>query len=186
MADAGRFRQDLLYRLRTFTIELSPLRERLADIRELTIHHIARMCACHNIETKGFAPEFIQALEAYDWPGNIRELVNTLERVIAVTPNAPVPLSQHLPEGIRIKIARTKLTPNPSSFQEDINGSSVSPQALLSLKETRESALAQVERYYLHDLMLHTGGNIHKACQISGLRRARLYELLKKYDISKA
>ncbi len=184
MVEAGRFRQDLLYRLRAFTIELSALRERLSDIRELTIHHIAKICSRHNTETKGFAPEFIQALESYEWPGNIRELVNTLERVIATTPNTPVLYPQHLPERIRVKIARTKLEQDPA-FPEDTHSSSSSPKRLLSLKKTRETALTHIEQQYLQDLMQSTEWNIGEACQISGLRRARLYELLKKYDISR-
>jgi two-component system NtrC family response regulator len=185
MVQTGRFRQDLLYRLRAFTIELSPLRERLTDIRELTLHHIAGICARHTIETKGVAPEFIQALESYDWPGNIRELVNTLERVIATTPGLPVLYPQHLPEGIRIKSVKTKLTQH-SSFQEiTANRPSGTLTVLRSLKETREAALAQVEQHYLQDLMHMTEWNIRKACKISGIRRARLYELLKKYYISR-
>ena len=184
MVEAGRFRQDLLYRLRAFTIELSALRDRLADIRELTLHHIARICSRHNTGTKGFAPEFIQALESYDWPGNIRELVNTLERVIATSPDTPILYPQHLPERIRIKNARTKLRQHPSFREEDIKPAAF-PQELLSLKETREAALSRVERQYLQDLMHSTGWDIRNACRISGLRRARLYELLKKYDISR-
>jgi two-component system NtrC family response regulator len=91
---------------------------------------------------------------------------------------------QHLPERIRIRIARTKLA-HHSSFQKDGNKSSISHRKLPSLKAVRETALTQVEEQYLQDLMLMSEWNIHKACQISGLRRARLYELLKKYDISR-
>jgi len=91
------FRADLFFRLRAFTIELPPLRERLADIRELTMHHLARICTQNGQEIKGVSPDCIEALESYSWPGNVRELVNTLERVIAAEPQASVLYPQHLP-----------------------------------------------------------------------------------------
>lgn len=186
MVDAGRFRQDLLYRLRAFTLELSPLRERGADIRELTRHHVARICADQKIAAKGIAEECMQALEAYDWPGNIRELVNTLERVIATAPGAPVLYPQHLPDRIRIHLARTKVTSTPASHAPAGPASVPSDQkSLPSLKTIRESAIAQAESQYLNDLMQRVAWDIPEACRIAGLRRARLYDLLKKYNISR-
>jgi two-component system NtrC family response regulator len=184
MSQSGQFRQDLLFRLRAFTIEISPLRERISDIRELTIYYIANICARNGVETKGFSPEFIEALEAYDWPGNVRELVNMLERVIAAESYTPVLYPQHLPQAIRINIARTKLSKesSPHRVQENpVNSSKPFPR----LKDARETAIARVEHQYLHDLMRITEGNIRAACRVSGLSRARLYELLKKYDISR-
>ena len=110
--------------------------------------------------------------------------MNTLERVIATSPDTPTLYPQHLPERIRIKNARTKLRQHPS-FREEDSKPAAFPQELLSLKETREAALAHIERQYLQDLMHSTGWDIRNACRIAGLRRARLYELLKKYDISR-
>jgi two-component system NtrC family response regulator len=184
MSQSGQFRQDLLFRLRAFTIEISPLRERISDIRELTIYYIANICTRNGVEMKGFSPEFIEALEAYDWPGNVRELVNMLERVIAAEPHTPVLYPQHLPQAIRINIARTKLSKesSPHCIQEN---PIVSSQRFPRLKDARETAIARVEQQYLHDLMQITEGNIREACRVSGLSRARLYELLKKYDISR-
>ena len=182
MAQAGQFRQDLLYRLRALTIELSPLRERRADIRELTLHHISRICARKGVEVKGFSPEFIEALEAYDWPGNVRELINTLERIIAAEPGTSILYPQHLSERIRIKIARTKLGPK---VQQQEQKSFKPSETFPTLKEAREQTLSQIEKQYLQELMQAAEGDIQEICRISGLRRARLYELLKKYNISR-
>jgi two-component system NtrC family response regulator len=184
MAQAGQFRQDLLFRLQAFIIELSPLRERISDIRELTLYYIAKICDHNRMETKGFSSEFIEALEVYDWPGNVRELVNILERVIAAELDTPALYPQHLPDHIRINIARAKVSKQPfSESEQKISLNSSKP--LPPLKDARDAAITKLERQYLHDLMLLTKGNIKEACKVSGLSRARLYELLKKYNISR-
>ena len=77
------FREDLLFRLRTFTIELPPLRERLEDIEALVRHYIAQLAQEHGTQPKNFSPEFIDLLTQYPWPGNVRELVHALERAFA-------------------------------------------------------------------------------------------------------
>lgn len=83
MVASGQFRNDLLFRLRAFVIEAPPLREHREDIRDLVLHHTARLCERCGIETKGFSPDFFETLTAYDWPGNVRELFNALEGAIA-------------------------------------------------------------------------------------------------------
>ncbi len=184
MAKTGQFRQDLLFRLQTFSLELPPLRERIEDIKDIAISHAAKICEHTGVETKGFAPEFFEILASYNWPGNVRELVNTLERAIAIEPLNPVLYPKHLPDHIRARVIRAT-----------INGKrpfTPIPKALASptkqppkLKELRERSMEALERRYLHDLMQFTAGNIKQSCRISGLGRTRLYELMKKYNVSK-
>jgi two-component system, NtrC family, response regulator len=176
MVESGDFRMDLLFRLRTLSIELPPLRERKEDIRELAIHHMVRLCERYGIGTKGFSPEFFSVLESYDWPGNVRELVNAVERAIAVAPLEPTLFPRHLPTDIRAKIARLSVTREPAlkvADPQDENGK------MVSLDEYREAT----ERTYLQSLMASVRGNVREACQVSGLSRSRLYALLKQYNI---
>ncbi len=184
MEQQGRFRSDLLFRLRSFSIELPPLRlrERREDIKELAMYYTAKLGERYDTGTKGFSPEFLEALTAYNWPGNVRELVNAMERALAVSLLAPILFIKHLPDHIRIKLAREKVfkgTPAKGAEKEI----SKSFQTFPKLSDFRQTTVAQLERQYLADLMTHTGGNTKEACKISGLGKSRFYELLKKYDI---
>lgn len=182
MAESGGFRQDLLFRLDSFTIELPPLRNRIQDIRELAMYHVAKLCEQNGLETKGFSPEFFEALAAYDWPGNVRELVNVLDQSIIAKPASSVLFPKHLPDRIRIKIARNLLKNETSPVlvhPEDTIPSEPFPK----LKALRDARIAELEHQYVRDLMRRTKGDIREACRISGLKRARLYELMKKYDV---
>ncbi|MCJ7540617.1 MAG: sigma-54 dependent transcriptional regulator [Desulfobacterales bacterium] len=179
MAEKGDFRKDLLFRLHSLTIDLPSLRDRLEDIKELARFHVSRLCDYYHIETKGFSPEFFDALTSYNWPGNVRELVNMLDGAIAVAGKNPTLYSKHLPTHIRIRMARTSIG---KYEKKDIPpNTGINPaENLPDLKTFRES----VERQYLKDLILLTKGDIKKSCQISGISRSRLYEILAKYKIT--
>ncbi len=81
---AGTFRQDLYYRLNVIRVEVPPLRERHEDIRELAEYFLARCAAEHNKEIRGFSSDALRALDAYAYPGNVRELENIVERAVAL------------------------------------------------------------------------------------------------------
>ncbi|MGA3207702.1 MAG: sigma-54 dependent transcriptional regulator [Syntrophales bacterium] len=177
MVEEGNFREDLLFRLRAVTIEVSPLREHVGDIKELAFYYLNKISARLAAEIKGFSPEFIEALCTYNWPGNIRELVNALEGALVTAHDDPILFPKHLPTHIRIRLARDAIlkkedTPLPQ-------------RTMGTLKECRESAVKREERQYLQELMTTTGGNIRKACEISGLSRVRLHVLLKKHSIKR-
>jgi two-component system NtrC family response regulator len=174
MVQEGTFRSDLLFRLRTLTIEIPPLSARKEDIKELAMFHMARVCERYNIGTKGFSPEFLDALMAYDWPGNVRELVNAIERSITAAYSAPTLFQKHLPLDIRVKVARSAIKKEQPAYP---GGGGMS---LPRLTEHRQTA----ERQYLQDLMFQTKGNIRDACRVSGLSRSRLYALLKEHSIT--
>jgi DNA-binding NtrC family response regulator len=82
---AGRFREDLFFRLNVIAIHLPPLRERAADLPALTDHILSSLAARHRRPSLTLAPEARRALETYAWPGNVRELVNTLERAVVLS-----------------------------------------------------------------------------------------------------
>jgi len=87
LVQAGDFRHDLLYRLEVVTIELPPLRERREDIRPLIERFVAVACESHSRHIDNVANEFVELLEQYDWPGNIRELRNAVESAVIMTPS---------------------------------------------------------------------------------------------------
>ncbi len=183
-SENGHFREDLLYRLRSIVIELPPLRERTEDINELVVQYIGRICERYRLARKGFSPEFLATLTAYSWPGNIRELVHTLERAVINAQSEPLLFPQHLPRKIRIETTKSTLslaTPEPPESGTDISDAAEVPP----YKEYRQQILDQAEEKYLRKLMAEAKGSMKNACKIAGLGRTRLYTLLKKHDISR-
>jgi two-component system NtrC family response regulator len=101
MVNEGKFREDLLFRLQSFAIKIPPLRERREDIDALVEYYIKLICKEHKLNKKKVSPEFIEALMAYDWPGNIRELINVLRRAITLaSKDSPLHMN-NLPVHIR-------------------------------------------------------------------------------------
>lgn len=187
MVAANHFRQDLLYRLRALALELPPLRDRRTDIPPLTDHFIGLIQERYGAAAKEVSSDFRDALSAYDWPGNIRELINTLEGVFADTPGERTLFARHLPERIRIQKARSGVEPRPSPAAAPPAPSESPAESadFPTLREFRESLLSQAEAQYLQDLMALTRGSIQEACRIAGLSRTTLYQLLKKRGVSR-
>lgn len=179
MVQKDLFRKDLLFRLRSLSITLPPLQERKGDIKDLIVYYLAKLCDRYNMGIKEISPEFLEALSEYDWPGNVRELVNTLERVLSVSGNEPTLHSKHLPDSIRIKLARSSITsksPNENKYRQE----SVPGMAISNFKAFRHTS----EREYFQNLMQSTRGNIQDACRIAEISRSSLYNHLKDPAIS--
>jgi len=183
MMQKGLFREDLLYRLRAFSLELPPLLNRREDVILLAVHYMKKLSKRYDTVIKGFSPEFIEALNLYSWPGNVRELINTLDSALAVSGTEPTLFPKHLPSRIRVKLAREQsFKESPvKSFPED---TSESLQEFPKLRGLREKTVAQLEEQYLKDIISHTKGNAREICRISGLGKSRFYVLLKKYNIN--
>jgi len=177
MVKAEQFRKDLLYRLRSMTLLLPPLREHPEDIQDIVLGYMSKLSARTGTDMKGLSPEFIETLEAYTWPGNVRELINALNQAHASARQEATLYRKHLPEHIRIHVTRTKLI---SSDRNESKGTVSSA----TFRERRRAALLDTEFKYLTDLMSETAGNVKKALALSGLSRPRLYALLKKHGIS--
>jgi two-component system NtrC family response regulator len=182
MLKKGQFREDLLFRVRTLTIDLPPLRKIKDDLRDLVIHYTAKLCEQYNLPMKGFSTDFFAVLMAYDWPGNIRELVQSLEKAIVSAQDAPTLFPVHLPQHIRIQLARQSVSRN--ALTPGVAETATGAKELSSLAAAREAGLAEMEREYLVRLIQESGRDVGKACRISGLSRSRYYALLKKYNIS--
>lgn len=192
MVARGLLRKDFLYRLQSVSIVLPPLRQRLSDIKELAIYYMDIICAKYGLKAKGLSPDFMDLLGLYEWPGNVRELINTLESAVNLAWYEPILFPKHLPEEMRIKLARASVEPThcqTAAVQTDIR----SPKVIVSsgctppttYRDFRESVLAEAEKRYFRNLMEITNGKIKEACRISNLGRTRLYTLMKKHDISR-
>lgn len=179
-----KFRQDLLFRLRTITIDLPRLKDRGNDITLLASHFTEELCARMAIPRKGLSPEFLDALNEYEWPGNVREFIHAIESSLAMAGDDAFLAVRHLPVNIRAQLARDSLAdrdtpplpPEPKPLDSN---------DFPSLKDYRASVLADLERGYLARLMQIADWDIKKACDLSELSRARLYALLKQHGVSR-
>jgi two-component system NtrC family response regulator len=198
MCEEGTFRTDLYYRLKSCSMELPPLRNRLEDIPALAEFHTKRLCSKYDSSTKMLSDEFVTMLMHYDWPGNVRELVQTLERTIMRAKGEPTLYPEHLPVDIRARAAGKMLRPQEeqpiAETKDDTNIFEPVPASILSslfndefpsFKTFRTTCIAQIEQVYLENLIREAQGSIKEACKLSGLSRTRLYVLMKEHNISR-
>ncbi|TWT48028.1 Transcriptional regulatory protein ZraR [Rubripirellula amarantea] len=161
--DAGRFRQDLFYRLAVIHIELAPLRERGDDVLLLANHFLQRLRP-KDSPVIGFSEETLDCFRRYHWPGNIRELRNVIERTLTLARGAEIEVGD-LPSQLRNYDRRS--------------------HAELDISEiSRDEALDSADRTYLTALLKKHGGVIASAARQAGLSRQGLNKLLKRHDIN--
>ena len=179
MVREGRFRKDLLYRVRSLHIDLPALRDRGQDTKELARYYLDWYCDRLGSGYKGISSDFLEVILAYDWPGNVRELAHAMEHAVIAALNDPTVFAAHLPKALRVKVVTSGLSrPAPAPVDEPYG-----PGPMPPLAEYRDSMLERIEKKYLSDLM-DRSANVKAACGVSGLSRSRLYALLKKHGIS--
>ena len=171
----GKFREDLYYRLAVVEVPLPPLRERAEDLPLLVEHLLHSAPFEHSV--RGVTPDVLALFDEYKWPGNIRELRNTLLRAIPFCAGDLVDL-QALPEALRADAASSQ---DPAE-EETLDGLPL-PNANLSLREARDQLIDAFERRYLHDLLQRCGGNLSKAARDAGVDRKTIARMLKRHDI---
>ncbi len=172
------FREDLLFRIRAMGIKLPPLREREKDIEEIIIKKVYELAQRYNIETKAISPEFFQTLAAHHWPGNIRELINVLEYVLASGGQDPTLFPKHLPpeyRTVRLDFDPVKGTKSGQKSIEKLDHINELP----TLNEYRN----KIEKNYLKMLLNKVKEDREEASRISGISQSRLYGLLKKHNL---
>jgi DNA-binding NtrC family response regulator len=162
----GRFRQDLFYRLNAVTLHLPPLRERSEDIMPLARHFAERASRQGAAACVSFTREAVRLLEAYDWPGNIRELENAVVRAAALCDHAIRP--EDLPERVR-------------DFHAPEGAAGASPAAVEGPEEIL--TLAELEARHVARALAHTGGNKQAAARLLGIDRTTLQRMLKKQGL---
>ncbi len=155
---AGALRQDLYFRLNVVTLSIPPLRERKGDIPLLVAHFLQKCAARMGKNVRALAPDVIEALMAYDFPGNVRELENLVERGTALATGDTIELA-HLPEELRRQTA----------FR-------------CEKKDARVATLDEQERKYIRWVLAEAGGNQTAAAQMLGIDRSSLWRKLKAYQ----
>ena len=187
MVASGSFRNDLLFRIRSCSIQLPPLRERGQDVRQLSLHYMARACGKAQLGMKGFSPDFFDFLETYNWPGNVRELFAALHSALIAAYDDPLLYPFHLPVEIRAKAARSSLAhkavTGPGEKRETIERVAGS-EPLPAYNSFRAILIESGEKEYFGEIAARAGGSVAEACRISGLSRSRLYYFLQKYGLS--
>ena len=169
---AGRFREDLYYRLNVVPVHLPALTERREDIPALVEHFVARYAAERRVATPEVSPEAVAALQAYDWPGNVRQLRNVVERTIILAP------------GDRLRtIDVDMLPPEVLSDQERLNPGNAAKSIMgTPLREARET----FEREYLRVQIRRFSGNISRTATFIGMERSALHRKLKTLGLGEA
>lgn len=192
MCEDNSFRSDLYYRIKSCHIAMPPLRERPEDIPLIARFHLNRLCKQYNIEEKDLSEDILVALSNYDWPGNVREMVQTLERTMMRGHGEDVLYPEHLPVDVRARAARRALERVEGGYadsQPQVVIQSYSDTLLegplIGFKDYRKRCIAHAETKYLERLMAETKGSIKDACRLSGLSRTRLYVLMKEHDITR-
>ncbi len=184
LANQGRFRRDVLFRIQSINIHLPPLRGRVADIKALARHYAPLLCQRMGSRPKVLSEAFLEAMAGYDWPGNVRELVNALENAVAGAKGETELVPSHLPTNIRAQIARDGLTAAPGGHERP-GPPPLDGERFPSIRDYRAQALENLEGHYLRRLMDTTKGDMARACAVSGLSRARLYALLKERGVDR-
>ncbi len=166
---AGRFREDLFYRLNVVPIEVPNLRARKEDIPLLADYFMARACETSGQPARTFSADLIAALQAHEWPGNVRELRNAIERLLILSPQDPAtPLGLEAADGL---VGGGAPGAHAGTEYAELMG--------LPLREAREI----FERDYLSAQVNRFGGNISKTAEFVGMERSALHRKLKSLRI---
>jgi len=160
---AGRFREDLYYRINVVALSLPPLRERGDDIIRLAVHFLDRYNTKFGKDCGPFTPAAVRALESCRWPGNVRELQHCIERVVALQPGGVIDAS-HLSPTCDVQ---------PELDLQD----KTTDLPTLAYQEAR----AEFERAYMRRLLEAAGGNMSEAARSSGIPRQNLYVRMKRW-----
>jgi len=161
--EKGRFRQDLYYRLMVFPILLPPLRERREDVAALAAHFLKRYADEYRVELPGFTQDALDALASYNWPGNIRELENEIQRlVIQAEPGHWIEPTDLSPRLRKIEGTVTRIAPQKGTLKEMMD---------------------QVERWLITEALRDHGGNKTKTAVTLGITREGLHKKLAKFGV---
>jgi two-component system, NtrC family, nitrogen regulation response regulator NtrX len=162
---AGRFREDFFYRLNVVPVHIPSLSDRREDIPALAVHFAARYASERSISSPEFSSEAVAALQAYDWPGNVRQLRNIIERTIILAPNE------------RLSVIDADMLPQEIRLDAETSDAAIANGAMMGapLREARES----FEREYLRVQIRRFSGNISRTAAFIGMERSALHRKLK-------
>ncbi len=164
----GDFREDLYYRLNVIPIYMLPLRERKSDIPLLANYFVRKYCLLNNISVKSFNMASLRILKEYNWPGNVRQLENIIERMVVLNPEVSMFMPSHIPKEIKTNMKEEK----PAKILDEI------PEEGISLN----TIIKNIERDLILKSLEKTSWNKQKAANLLGIKRTTLIEKLKKLN----
>lgn len=168
----GKFREDLYYRLNIVPIDLPALRDRREDIPLLVQHFLEISAQKQNKKAKRLSPEAMNLCMEYDWPGNVREMENLIERLVIMVDGETIQ-AEHLPQNIRGEKISLDMPPPRTSLQ------------LKKMKrQIRAEAVENVEKRFLIDALMKNDWNISKSAQAVGMKRQNFQALMKKHGVT--
>ncbi len=180
---AGRFREDLFYRLHVFPVRLPALRERPGDVPLLAAHFLEKHARAHRRRVEGLEPEALALLSAHAWPGNVRELENAIERAVAVA-RGPRVTAADLPPELATSAPGAPARAYTSSGDAGVVAEApLGEAAALPYREAVEQARDRVSRAYLVALLREFRGNVTRAAERAGMERESLHRLMKKHGL---
>jgi DNA-binding NtrC family response regulator len=165
----GLFREDLFYRLNVFPIHIPPLKERPEDIQPLATFFLDSFSRAFGRDFRGIAPEALSLMEQYDWPGNIRELKNVIERICIMRPG-PTLLPEHLPLEIR-------------DISPAAGGEAATTKVYLPPGIGLEDAVSSYEKSLISHALQNSGGNVLQTASILMIPRGTLRYKMEKYGL---
>ena len=168
----GRFREDLYYRLNVVPVTIPPLADRREDIPALVAHFIAHYASERRVKTPEIAPDAMVSLQSYDWPGNVRQLRNVVERTIILAPGDRI-------GRIELDMLPTEVLGDQGAFNGGAGGGVIMGAPLREARET-------FEREYLRVQIRRFSGNISRTASFIGMERSALHRKLKLLGITDA
>lgn len=162
LVNAGQFRPDLYYRINVIPIHVPPLRSRREDVEAIADHFLSELAQDAGEPKRTLSPQFLAILKSYDWPGNIRELQNALERAVALTRESMLML-EHAPEYLVRSVSGLRSLFSPGSL------------ACIKAEAERKAILAALDA---------AGGNKSLAARLLKIHRVKLYEKMKRHRIT--
>jgi DNA-binding NtrC family response regulator len=179
LADAGDFRDALLYRLSVVQLQLPPLRARREDVPALATHFIAHFAERHNRSPLPLDEAARRALLAYDWPGNVRELRNAIERAVILADGDAIQ-PRDLPAAVTASTAPHGRAPGTAAALDAVDAA----LAELSFTDARARATDAFERTFITASLERHGGNVSATARALGLHRQSLQKMMRRLDIA--
>ena len=171
----GQFREDLFYRLSVFPIEITPLRDRAEDIAPLVAEFIRRIEAEQSVSLR-ISDEAMSLIRNYEFPGNVRELANLIERLVVIRPNGFVTATD-LPWPIAPD--STPTDDSPEVLSAEVSAVASLPPEGIDLKQY----LATIEQEMIHNALEESGGVVQRAAELLGIGRTTLVEKIRRYNL---
>jgi two-component system nitrogen regulation response regulator NtrX len=171
--ERGHFRDDLFYRLNVLPIEVPPLRERREDVPLLVRHFLQVHAEEQGLKVKEITPEALDLLKHYDWPGNIRELRNLIERLLIMVPGPTIEAS-HAAQFMQLRSG-----PSPQAASVNAPGTALAAKHYESLRDARNA----FEREYIGRKLREHNWNVSKTADDLQIERSHLHRKIKLLNI---